>query len=197
MRYIVVFIVVVCLNAGEFDFVKPISVEKAPKIVKAPKPKKVQKKSQQPKQSKKIKHQDSDNDGVFDKDDKCPNTDKNFIVDKYGCPKTATLDITFAPYKAELPSKSNKDIKNFASFLKQNKDYQVVIYGYTDSLGDADANKILSQKRALAVQYALEKDGVKSTRLTSVGMGEENPIADNSTKEGRAKNRRIEVELIY
>ena len=81
-------------------------------------------------------------------------------------------------------------------FLEKNRGYQVIIYGYTDALGDTEANKELSQERANAVKEALTRYGISLTRLTSIGKGEENPIADNTSSEGRAKNRRIKVELI-
>ena len=139
---------------------------------------------------------DSDDDGVVDSKDQCPKTSKDFMVDGYGCPQTATLRVHFASAKYNITDSIINDLQYFALFLKENKGYDVIIYGYTDSVGDANKNKALSQKRANTVKEALVRYGIKSTRLTAIGKGEENPIADNSTKEGRAQNRRIEVELI-
>jgi OmpA-OmpF porin, OOP family len=139
---------------------------------------------------------DSDQDGVVDSDDQCPDTSKDFSVDGYGCPQTTTLNLTFPPSKANISDKLINELQTFALFLKENKGYQVVIYGYTDSLGDKKQNKILSQKRANTVKEALRRYGISITRLTAIGKGEEDPVADNSTKEGRAMNRRIEVELL-
>ena len=200
MRYLSVLLLVVLANANEFKFIQPLSVEEAPtqKVVEkeVSKEKKIKetkiKKSKQP-----VKKADSDNDGVIDEKDKCPNTSKNFIADYQGCPKTATLEITFAPQQYNISDDLVENLKTFVKFLQENKSYQVVIYGYTDSIGDADVNKLLSQRRANAVKKALEAYGIRSTRLTAVGMGEADPIADNMYAEGRAKNRRIEVELIY
>ena len=71
----------------------------------------------------------------------------------------------------------------------------VVIAGYTDDSGDASFNQDLSEKRAQAVKAELVANGANPDKITTVGYGEENPIADNSTREGRAKNRRVEIKV--
>lgn len=71
----------------------------------------------------------------------------------------------------------------------------VVIEGYTDDSGDAAFNQQLSEKRAEAVKAELVAHGAKAEKITTVGYGESNPIADNSTREGRAKNRRVEIKV--
>ncbi len=139
---------------------------------------------------------DSDDDGVLDSQDSCPNTSKDFVVDGYGCPQTATLKVNFKRGEYNVSADLINQLQTFALFLKENVGYQVIIYGYTDSRGDSDSNKKLSQKRADAIKEALIRYGINSTRLTSIGKGEEDPVADNTDEEGRAKNRRIEVELI-
>ena len=65
--------------------------------------------------------------------------------------------------------------------------------GHTDAQGAAETNRDLSQRRAIAVREVLIQMGVTSTRITAVGYGEDQPIADNATAEGRAKNRRVEL----
>ena len=82
----------------------------------------------------------------------------------------------------------------------QNKTYQDSMgrntgRSVTDSRGNANANQILSQRRADSVRDALIAAGVASGRMTSVGLGEDNAVADNETEEGRAKNRRVDVIL--
>lgn len=139
---------------------------------------------------------DSDADGILDSKDKCPNTSNNFEVDGYGCPQTATLQVNFPPSQFNVDEKLISQLEDFAMFLRNNPGYDVIIYGYTDSSGNAKSNKQLSQRRADAIKEALTRYSISSIRLTAIGKGEEYPIADNDTKEGRAKNRRIEVELV-
>lgn len=71
----------------------------------------------------------------------------------------------------------------------------VVIAGYTDDRGEASFNQQLSEKRAEAVKAELVENGANSDKITTVGYGESNPVADNSTREGRAKNRRVEIKV--
>ncbi|MFT5659849.1 MAG: OOP family OmpA-OmpF porin [Sulfurimonas sp.] len=139
---------------------------------------------------------DYDEDGVPDTRDSCPDTSTEFIVDNVGCPQTAVLKINFKAKEFIIMDDTLPEVENFALFLLDNKSYQAIIYGYTDSENSTGNNKQLSQKRANAVMEVLIGHGVKLTRLTAIGMGSKNPIAENSTPEGRAKNRRIEIELL-
>jgi len=186
--------------SNEFKYIQPLSVEDAPQDLFISKPEvstKETTKSQEPEdQEMGDPNKDSDGDGIIDKNDICPNTSDKFIVDTVGCPQASTLDVKFASTKYTINAKIIDNLRDFASFLKENRNYQVIIYGYTDSIGDSVENKTLSQKRANAVKKGLISLGVSSTKLTAIGRGEENPIADNMYKDGREKNRRIEIELI-
>lgn len=140
---------------------------------------------------------DSDNDGVPDYKDRCPNTPEGFQVDSKGCPIIFNFMINFDFDSAEIKPEFMQKIKDFAEFLKRNKKYKAEIQGHTDSKGSEAYNLKLSERRAKAVYEALIKLGVDKSRLTYKGYGESMPIADNSTEEGRAKNRRVEAHLYY
>jgi len=140
---------------------------------------------------------DSDEDGVLDSKDKCPDTAKGFKVDDEGCPKSAILEVNFPSNGYEILPDLDNDVKKFADFLLENPGYKkVIIRGHTDSSGDEAKNKILSQNRANSVKEALIVYGVSAERLATIGKGSIEPIASNETPDGRAQNRRIEVELI-
>jgi len=110
----------------------------------------------------------------------------------------ATLDIKSETGKASIMSIYDKDLKDFAAVMKKNPDIKVYIEGYTDNIGPAELNKKLSQERADSVKrYLVEKLGVDSKRITAIGYGEEKPIANNNTAEGRLKNRRVEAAVNY
>ena len=107
------------------------------------------------------------------------------------------LNVLSYDVKTWLPSAENTEyIIGLQGALKKNKSYQVIIYGYTDSIGDKIKNKLLSQRRANAIKEGLMSHGISATKLTAIGKGEANPIADNMYAKGREKNRRIEIELI-
>ena len=79
--------------------------------------------------------------------------------------------------------------------LKKYDRTAINVNGYTDSTGSADYNEQLSQRRANSVGNYLIQSGVGANRISAVGFGESNPIASNSTPEGRAQNRRVEVQI--
>ncbi|WP_281840705.1 OmpA family protein [Sinisalibacter aestuarii] len=111
---------------------------------------------------------------------------------------TAMTDqkITFAPGSAEIELASGRTVDRIAEILKTCPDVAMEIGGYTDSQGREEMNQALSQRRAEAVLSALLARRVLTTNLSAHGYGEENPIADNGTEEGREANRRIEFRLI-
>jgi len=107
------------------------------------------------------------------------------------------LDIKFKYKSTSVDKDSLTHIEKYAEFLKNNPSYSAKIIGYSDDIGSIKYNKKLSKTRAEAVVKLLIKEGVNPSQLTAIGMGEVNPIADNTTKAGRAKNRRIEAELTH
>jgi OOP family OmpA-OmpF porin len=138
---------------------------------------------------------DNDNDGVLNAQDICPNTPLGEDVTVDGCPKLVNLNINFDLNSANIQENSFERLNRYANFLVKYRNYSAKIVGYTDSQGSASYNKTLSQKRANSVVTYLKDKGVDASQLSSSGMGEANPIADNATKEGRAENRRIEAHL--
>jgi OOP family OmpA-OmpF porin len=190
----------VLLGDAAFPYIQPVSLEVAPlsvTIQKSVEKVVVPEVKQEPKKQVEKKNEaDSDGDGVVDSQDQCPNTPKMFKVDTHGCPATATLHINFASNAADITDELMEKVKDFAEFLKQNDSYDIVILGYTDSTGIEQNNLTLSQKRADAVKEALKRDGISTARMTSLGKGAADPVGDNSTPEGRAENRRIEIQFI-
>jgi OOP family OmpA-OmpF porin len=147
--------------------------------------------------SKKIAGADRDRDGITDRQDQCPNTPCDFAVDGFGCPIKATLRINFATASAIISPDSAPKVENFANFLRRNVGSVVKIVGHTDSVGKSAYNFGLSQRRAKSVADRLIMLGVSPARVSSGGMGESQPIADNKTSYGKAQNRRIEAILSY
>lgn len=103
------------------------------------------------------------------------------------------LDIHFATGKAEILPESRPMVDEIAAMLKKRPALRVGVEGHTDNTGGAAANLTLSRARAQAVTAALTAAGIAAGRLTPAGFGQEKPIADNRTEEGRAKNRRVEI----
>ena len=146
---------------------------------------------------------DSDKDGIIDRVDNCPN--EAGPKSNRGCPEVvkevqeavtlAANNIQFENNSSQIKTISYKDLDNLASILQQYSEYNVSIGGHTDSVGNENYNKNLSEKRAKACLDYLVKKGISASRMTSAGYGESQPIADNSTNEGRVLNRRVEFIL--
>ena len=192
----------ILLADSAFPYIQPVSVEVAPvtkavekEVPKITVPVQEVKKVEVKKVEQKVE-KDSDGDGVVDSKDKCPNTPKMFTVDSNGCPVSTTLHINFAPNAYDINDELMEKVHEFAAYLKEHDEYDLLILGYTDVSGNADANIVLSKKRADAIKEVLKLEGISDSRMTTIGKGSDNPIADNSTPEGRAQNRRIEIQLI-
>jgi outer membrane protein OmpA-like peptidoglycan-associated protein len=140
---------------------------------------------------------DSDKDGVLDYKDNCPETPLGLSVNQSGCPLSRELALNFQTNSDKILRESYSKVVEFATFLKANPVYKAEIIGHTDSVGKAEFNMKLSQRRAKAAKAALISEGIDASRLSSKGRGELDPVKSNRTKEGRALNRRIEVKLSY
>lgn len=102
-------------------------------------------------------------------------------------------DVLFDFGKADLKPGAERSIEQLASYLEENGDRQLLVEGYTDSVGDESFNERLSEQRAQAVRDQLVLAGISPERIEVVGHGENYPIASNETPYGRQLNRRVEV----
>ena len=161
---------------------------------------------------------DKDQDGIVDSLDKCPQTPINNVVDEWGCTvvakkvfenkiekaisespdidaTTITLSVKFDTAKYNIKEQYQDEINEFATFMITHTQYIVHIVGHTDSTNLYNKNIELSFNRANAVKDMLISLGVPTERITTDGVGPNEPVATNTTAEGRAQNRRIEVTL--
>ncbi|MHB8080099.1 MAG: OmpA family protein [Candidatus Krumholzibacteriia bacterium] len=156
---------------------------------------------------------DNDGDNVLDAYDRCPDTPAGVEVDSRGCPIVRAapapaptvpqseeikgdliLDgVNFFSGNADLTPASLEILRKVAESLAAWPDVTIEIRGHTDDAGPAEANRDLSQRRALSVRDRLIGFGISANRLSAVGYGEDYPIADNRTPAGRAANRRVEI----
>jgi len=158
---------------------------------------------------------DSDHDGVPDYLDKCPNTAPGVAVDKDGCPLKKEKEVirevvkqvqiqkvvlngntNFEFNKAVLLPNAYTLLAPVISTMKQDSTIRFKVAGYTDAIGSVEYNLDLSRRRAQAVVDYIVSQGIDGTRFEVTGMGKSDPIATNSTPEGRAMNRRVEISAI-
>lgn len=142
---------------------------------------------------------DSDRDGVFDPDDRCPGTPAGVAVDSSGCPRGGPVvlrGVGFATNSATLTPESLPILDGVAADLRKYPRLRVELQGHTDSSGADAYNLDLSQRRAEAVRNYLIAQNVAGLQLEARGYGESEPIADNGTREGRAENRRVVMRVL-
>lgn len=160
---------------------------------------------------------DQDGDGVFDRRDRCPDTPANTPVRHNGCPlpqyppaqkvaepeppqpEVITLsdqgNVLFAFDSAELTPAARQQLQGLVERLSGAQVLSIRVVGHTDSKGTDAYNQALSERRAGAVATWLINEGIAPQKVTSMGRGESEPVADNETDEGRAQNRRVELHL--
>ena len=103
--------------------------------------------------------------------------------------------ILFATNSSQLSASSRDALTKFATSLKNSPETDITIYGHTDNTGTRAVNERISKERADAVANFLVGNGIARNRITTEGLAFDQPVADNSTAEGRAKNRRVEVYI--
>jgi outer membrane protein OmpA-like peptidoglycan-associated protein len=156
---------------------------------------------------------DEDDDGVFDRRDRCPDTPADTPVEHHGCPlpqypvsvkpveppvsEVITLNgnVLFAYNQSELMPEARSELDSLVAKLQNADVASIKVIGHTDSQGSDAYNQKLSERRASSVAAYLLSQGVAPNKLTSEGRGESQPVADNDTEEGRAQNRRVELHI--
>ena len=144
--------------------------------------------------------QDSDKDGVVDRLDLCADTAEGVTVNAMGCEDNKSIllkGVTFEFGTANLTESAQQSLMTTATIIKESSPEQrFEVAGYTDSTGAPERNQLISDQRATAVRTFLINQGVQDNLLVAKGYGQENPIADNATRKGRAQNRRVELHMI-
>lgn len=145
---------------------------------------------------------DTDNDGVINKYDRCTNTPADVKVDSRGCTLfseetvSIKLNVNFATNSDALDPTEMVDIQRLADFMKEYEDTNVMIEGHSSATGSADYNLALSQKRADAVKSALINEfSIDERRLSTKGFGEEQLLAKGNTPEDHLMNRRVIAKI--
>lgn len=139
---------------------------------------------------------DSDGDGVIDGNDDCPGTDPGQQVDERGCPKIVILaDVLFDFDKDVLKPAGMQLLDKAVSILQRQEGLLLHLSGHTDSMGSMEYNVGLSQRRARAARDYFLSKGIDAARITTSWHSFSEPVADNATTEGRAKNRRVEIRF--
>lgn len=146
---------------------------------------------------------DSDQDGVPDNRDRCPDTPRNYAVDADGCPipveeiARVELEVNFDFDMSVVKPEFFGEIEEVAQFMNQYPDVVVELEGHTDSVGTDAYNLGLSDRRANAVRQVLvDRFTIQGNRVTARGFGESQPAASNDTPAGRAENRRVITVIV-
>jgi OOP family OmpA-OmpF porin len=117
----------------------------------------------------------------------------NEMFEKVNAGEALALYINFDTGKSTIKEESQGIVEELYAMMNNNATLKIVIEGHTDNVGSAASNKTLSEQRAAAVKNALVKKGIAADRIKTLGYGQEKPLADNSTEDGKAKNRRVEI----
>lgn len=141
---------------------------------------------------------DSDGDGVNDDRDACPNTPAGVRVDREGCPVAEEVLLTvdsldFAFDSTQLDAASKSALDGAVDVIRSHSKVKLDVIGYTDSSGPESYNQGLSERRAQAAVAYLVSRGVDADQLNARGRGEADPVASNDTRDGRSRNRRVEL----
>lgn len=109
---------------------------------------------------------------------------------------TLSSDLLFPINSSYLTDQAKYELDKLAKIMKEDTSTKVRVDGHTDATGTAEYNMWLSEKRAASVKNYLSDAGISASRITTKGLGQTSPVADNKTPEGRERNRRVEVIIL-
>ncbi len=140
---------------------------------------------------------DSDGDGVPDESDLCADTPAGAVVAESGCVFSGVLEgVNFESGSAALTPRATEALDGVIEELRANPDVRISVQSHTDNQGSAANNMELSRQRAVTVvRYLADVGGIDLARMSAVGFGESEPLQSNQTAQGRAANRRVELEI--
>jgi outer membrane protein OmpA-like peptidoglycan-associated protein len=148
---------------------------------------------------------DTDGDGISDKNDHCPAIAG--VPENNGCPAIkkeekeildqAFSNLEFESGKSVIKQASLASLNNLADLMKKRTEFKLLLAGHTDNVGKPEANLTLSKNRTLAVKNYLITKGIAAGRIKTEWFGQNMPVASNATPEGRQKNRRVEMSIIF
>lgn len=144
---------------------------------------------------------DGDKDGIADSQDKCPRTPAGKAVNDFGCLKgetvTMKLNILYPSGSSKLGDEATPHLDKIATYLKAYPDAKLELEGYADNTGSDKRNEKVSQARVDEVKnYLVKKEGISESQIMASAHGANQSFGDNSTKDGRAENRRVVGNII-
>lgn len=120
----------------------------------------------------------------------------NEMFEKINSGSSLLLYVNFDTGKSSIKNESQNIVDELYTMLKNNPALKILIEGHTDNAGNKTSNQTLSEQRAASVKTALVNKGISVDRIKSIGYGQDKPLFDNATEEGKAKNRRVEIRKI-
>ncbi len=120
----------------------------------------------------------------------------NEMFEKINAGEALALYINFETGKSVIKDESQNTVEELYQMMNENPSLKISVEGHTDNVGSKTSNQTLSENRAASLKTALIKKGIGDHRINTVGFGQDQPLADNSTEDGKAKNRRVEIKKI-
>ena len=120
----------------------------------------------------------------------------NEMFEKVNAGTSVALYINFDTGKSTISSESQTLVEELYKMVNANPSLKIMVEGHTDNVGNQGSNQTLSEQRAASVKQALVSKGIAPERISTKGFGQDKPISDNTTEEGKAKNRRVEIKKL-